>query len=139
VLGAALQRITLLVYDDIEAAHDFLVTVFGFSPGQLIRDAAGQGVHGEVHVGDGVVWLHRVAPERGLASPRTLGASTHCMAVIVDVVDRHCERTRSAGAIIIGEPRNVPYGYLEYDALDCEGGYWSFMTPLEITDAGGTP
>jgi MerR family transcriptional regulator, thiopeptide resistance regulator len=27
------QRLTLLVYDDIEAAHDHLVTVFGFWPG----------------------------------------------------------------------------------------------------------
>ncbi len=136
---AALQRITVLVYDDIEAAHDFLVSVFGFSPGELIRDDAGQVVHGEVHVGDGVVWLHPAAPQHRLASPRTLGASTHCMAVIVDDVDRHCDRTRSAGAVIMGEPRNEPYGYREYDALDSEGGYWSFMTPLEITEAGDTP
>ena len=29
------QRLTLLVYDDIEAVHDHLVTVFGFGPGRL--------------------------------------------------------------------------------------------------------
>lgn len=135
---AALQRITLLVYEDIEAAHDFLVTVFGFSPGELTRDEAGQVVHGEVHVGDGVVWLHRVAPEHRLASPRTLGASTHCMAVMVDDVDRHYERTRSAGAVITAAPRDEPYGYREYDALDSEGGGWSFMAPLDATDEGDT-
>ena len=59
------QRLTLLVYDDIEAVHDHLVTVFGFGPGRLSRDESGRVVHGELHVGDG----------RGLAAP-VLGART---------------------------------------------------------------
>ena len=59
------QRLTLLVYDDIEAVHDHLVTVFGFGPGRLSRDDVGRVVHGELHVGDG----------RRLAAP-VLGAST---------------------------------------------------------------
>ena len=63
------QRLTLLVYDDIEAVHDHLVTVFGFGPGRLSRDESGRVVHGEIHIGDGVVWLHPVlgAPRPGLA------------------------------------------------------------------------
>ena len=56
------QRLTLLVYDDIGAAHENLVTVFGFGPGQLTRDDAGTVVHGETHVGDGVVWMHPRLP-----------------------------------------------------------------------------
>lgn len=130
---AALQRITLLVYADLEAAHDFLVTVFGFAPGVLSRDDSGTVVHAEVHVGDGVLWLHRVAPEFGLASPALLGASTHCMAVIVEDADAHCARVRSAGGRVVSDPRDQPYGYREYSARDCEGGLWSFMQPLEVT------
>jgi hypothetical protein len=30
--------IPLLVYEDIEAAHDFLVKAFGFQPGGVERD-----------------------------------------------------------------------------------------------------
>ena len=131
--AAARQRIVLLVYADIAAAHDFLVTVFGFAPGRLDRDDQGRVIHGEVHVGDGVVWLHRVAPEHRLATPRDLGASTHCMAVLVDDVDRHAERVRAAGATIVGEPVDQDYGYREYSALDCEGGLWSFMQALEFS------
>lgn len=84
-----LQRIVVLVYEDIEAAHDYLVTVFGFGPGHLARDEQRRVVHGEMHVGDGVIWMH--PPQQGtrLASPATLGASTHCMAVMVDDVDAH--------------------------------------------------
>ncbi len=129
--AGAVQRITLLVYDDIPAAHDFLVNVFGFSPGGVKFDDDGRVVHGEVHVGDGVIWLHRVAPEHHLASPRDLGATTHCMAVLVDDVDRHAARARALGAAIVSGPVDQPYGYREYSALDCEGGLWSFMQPQE--------
>lgn len=125
-----LRRLTLLVYDDIEAAHDHLVTVFGFGPGTLSRDEAGVVHHGEIHVGDGVVWMHHASPAHGLASPRSLGASTHCMAVFVDDVDEHHRRAVAAGAEVVIAPRDMEYGVREYDARDIEGGLWSFMKPL---------
>jgi MerR family transcriptional regulator, thiopeptide resistance regulator len=125
------QRLTLLVYDDIEAVHDHLVTVFGFGPGRLSRDESGRVVHGEMHVGDGVIWLHPASEKSALASPASLGAATHCMAVMVDDVDAHYARAVAAGADVVGEPRDEDYGYREYDARDLEGGLWSFMSPLE--------
>jgi uncharacterized glyoxalase superfamily protein PhnB len=60
--------IPLLVYADIPAAHDFLVTAFGFQAGGVMRDAEGQPVHGEVRAGDATIWLHRVTAEHGLTS-----------------------------------------------------------------------
>jgi DNA-binding transcriptional MerR regulator/uncharacterized glyoxalase superfamily protein PhnB len=124
------QRLTLLVYDDIEAVHDHLVTVFGFGPGTIIRDDSGRVVHGELHVGDGVIWMHPPSTEFKLASPASLGASSHCMAIMVDDVDRHHERSVSAGATVVYPPKNMPYGFREYGARDLEGGLWSFMTPM---------
>jgi MerR family transcriptional regulator, thiopeptide resistance regulator len=123
------QRLTLLVYDDIEAAHDYLVSVFGFGPGTITRDESGRVIHGELHVGDGVIWMHPPCAEYRLVSPAGLGASTHCMAVMVDDVDRHHERALAAGAAVVFPPRNMPYGVREYAARDLEGGLWSFMTP----------
>ena len=125
------QRLTLLVYDDIEAVHDHLVTVFGFGPGRLDRDDRGRVVHGEMHIGDGVIWLHPSSAQHQLASPASLGVTTHCMAVMVDDVDAHHARAVAAGADVVGEPRDEPYGFREYDARDLEGGLWSFMSPLE--------
>jgi DNA-binding transcriptional MerR regulator len=124
------QRLTLLVYDDIEAVHDHLVAVFGFGPGTITRDESGRVVHGELHVGDGVIWMHPPSTEFKLASPASLGASSHCMAVMVDDVDRHHERSVAAGATVVYPPKNMPYGVREYGARDLEGGLWSFMTPL---------
>lgn len=131
------KRITLLVYADIEAAHRYLVEVFGFAPGPLAHGESGKVVHGEVHAGDGVIWMHREAPEFGLASPATLGAATHCMAVHVDDIDAHFARVKSAGGDTTSEPTVMPYGVREYSVRDCEGGLWSFMEPL--TDEASRP
>lgn len=125
------QRLTLLVYNDIEAVHDHLVAVFGFGPGAITRDESGTVIHGEMHVGDGVIWMHPPSDEYRLASPATLGASTHCMAVMVDDVDLHYEKALAAGATAVYAPRDMAYGVREYAARDLEGGLWSFMTPLD--------
>lgn len=125
------QRITpLLVYDDIEAGQDFLVSAFGLRTGRLDRDDQGRVVHGEVHVGDDVVWLHRAAAEHGLASPRTQDASSGGVVVDVDDVDSHYEHARAAGASIDHRPVDQPYGRREYEARDPEGHRWWFGTPL---------
>jgi MerR family transcriptional regulator, thiopeptide resistance regulator len=124
------QRLTLLVYDDIEAVHDHLVAVFGFGPGTITRDESGRVVHGELHVGDGVIWMHPPSARYNLVSPASLGVSTHCMAVMVDNVDQHHEWAVAAGATVVYPPRDMAYGVREYAARDLEGGLWSFMTPL---------
>jgi DNA-binding transcriptional MerR regulator/uncharacterized glyoxalase superfamily protein PhnB len=124
------RRLTLLVYRDIEAAQRHLVDVFGLRAGELTRDADGVIVHGEVYAGDGVIWLHCESEQFGLASPATLGAASHCMAIDVADVDAHCEGARAAGAEIVYEPTEMPYGVREYGARDSEGGLWSFMQHL---------
>jgi DNA-binding transcriptional MerR regulator/uncharacterized glyoxalase superfamily protein PhnB len=125
------RRITLLVYADIAAAQRHLVDVFGFARGELTRDGSGSVTHAEVYAGDGVIWLHREAEEHRLASPSTLGAATHCMAVHVADLDAHFSRVRGAGGEIAYEPTEMAYGVREYGARDSEGGLWSFMQPLE--------
>ena len=125
------RRISILVYADLEAAYRYLVDVFGLGPGELTRDDDGTVVHGELQAGDGVVWLHPESPEFGLRSPRSLGAATATMAVMVDDVDAHFLHTKKRGAQIDYEPVDQPYGYREYSARDSEGGLWSFMKPLD--------
>lgn len=125
------RRISILVYSDLEAAHDFLTRVFGLGAGQLTRDDDGRVIHGELQAGDGVIWLHPESPEFGLASPRSVGAATASVAVMVDDVDAHFRHASEHGAVIDYEPVDQPYGYREYSARDSEGGLWSFMKPLD--------
>jgi DNA-binding transcriptional MerR regulator len=131
---SATRRLTLLVYRDIEVAQRHLVDVFGFAAGDLARDDGGKVVHGEVFAGDGVIWMHSESEEFRLASPATLGAATHCMAVHVEDVDAHSERVRAAGGEIVYEPTDMPYGVREYAVRDNEGGLWSFMQSLPEED-----
>jgi DNA-binding transcriptional MerR regulator len=125
------RRISILVYRDLEATYEYLERVFGLGPGQLTRDGDGHAVHGELQAGDGVVWLHPESPQFGLASPRTVGADTATMAVMVDDVDAHFRHAQAEGATIDYEPVDQPYGYREYSARDNEGGLWSFMKSLD--------
>jgi DNA-binding transcriptional MerR regulator/uncharacterized glyoxalase superfamily protein PhnB len=128
---AAVRRLTLLVYRDLAAAQQYLVDVFGFAPGSLAHGADGAVVHAEVFAGDGVIWLHRESVEFRLASPATSGTASHCMAVDVADIAAHFDRTRAAGAEIVYQPTDMPYGVREYGARDLEGGLWSFMEPHE--------
>ena len=91
------RTIPLLVCADIGASHDFLVEAFGFEPGGVDVDGDGEAVHGEVRIGDTVVWLHRVSPEFSLSSPRTMETTSGGLVVHVPDVDAHCERGRAAG------------------------------------------
>src|SRR5437773_2411520 len=79
--------IPLLVYEDIPAAHDFLVKAFGFEPGGVHRNAEGQALHGEVRAGDTAIWLHRVALAHGTHSPGATDMAGAGLVVRVDDVD----------------------------------------------------
>jgi MerR family transcriptional regulator, thiopeptide resistance regulator len=118
----------LLVYDDVAAAQDYLVRVYGLSPGAIEHDADGRAVHGEVRAGERAIWLHPAAAD--YQSPRSLGAVSSMTVVSVDDVDAHYARSVEAGAEIIEEPVDQPYGLREYGARDLEGQLWYFHSPL---------
>ncbi|MGL5824602.1 MAG: MerR family transcriptional regulator [Nocardioides sp.] len=130
---ALTRRITLLVYRDIAAGHAYLIDVLGLAPGPISYDGD-RATHGEVHAGDGVVWLHREAPEHRMVSPLTTGTVTASLAVLVDDVDAHHARVAATGAAIDYEPTEMPYGVREYSVRDIEGHLWSFQTPLTEPD-----
>jgi uncharacterized glyoxalase superfamily protein PhnB len=122
-----LERIIpLIVYKDIQAAHDFLVQAFGFEGGGVERNTEGQPIHGEVRAGSATIWLHRVTAEHQLDSH---GAASFGLVVQVADVDEHYKQARAAGAQIVSEPVDMPYGQREYGARDSEGHRWWFFTP----------
>lgn len=124
------RRIAIFVYQDIEAAYEYLTRVYGFGPGDLMRDLEGNVIHAEIQAGDGEFWLHAESELFGLKSPSNLGGASGTMAIMVDDVDAHHRHAVSEGATIRYEPVDQPYGYREYSAVDPEGHLWSFMKPL---------
>jgi uncharacterized glyoxalase superfamily protein PhnB len=129
-MSTTAKIIPVLVYEDIEAAHDYLVEVFGFSSGGLYRLDDGKVIHGEVCLGDAVVWLHAVSAEHEMGSPKDVSPSHGGLSVHIDDVDAHHARTRAAGARIDSEPTDQGYGLREYGVRDPDGHRWWFATPI---------
>ena len=119
------RLIPIHAYRDLEAIHDFLVDAFGFEPGGVERDADGDPVHAEVKVPDGsVVWLHRHAPNHGMAAPEQGSAVNAGVVLVVDDVEAHFRHAQESGAHIDYPPTDQDYGLREYGARDPEGGRW---------------
>jgi MerR family transcriptional regulator, thiopeptide resistance regulator len=118
----------MLVYDDLEAAQEYLVRVYGLAAGPLERDASGRVIHAEVRAGDQVIGLHPAGRE--YQSPRSLGGVSSMTVITVDDADAHYAHSLQAGAVIVKEPVDQPYGVREYGARDPEGQLWYFHSPL---------
>jgi PhnB protein len=130
----------MLSYEDVAAAIEWLGRAFGFrEEGERYADEDGRVTHAELSLDGAVVMLGWPGPDyrgparhaeeceparRWLATPWVIDG----VHVSVDDVDRHFERATGAGATILREPEDLPFGRL-YSAADLEGHRWMFMQP----------
>jgi PhnB protein len=124
------QQVTpYLLYEDGEAAIEFLTTAFGFR--EVDRQVGGAGgLHAELEVTPGGAHVYLGQPPSGFRNPAEAGA-TSMTYVLVDDVEAHCERARSAGATITEEPNDTPFGHRRYSCTDPQGHEWSFAQVLQ--------
>ena len=54
--------------------------------------------------------------------------------VRVEDADAHCARARVAGATIVAEPADNPYGERQYTAIDPVGHTWTFSQTIADVD-----
>ncbi|HEX6166524.1 MAG TPA: VOC family protein [Acidimicrobiales bacterium] len=114
----------VLRYEDADAALTFLSEAFGFVVGDVNRDDEGHIVHALLTWANGVVML---SASRGVTGdPFDLGPV--CLYLAVDDPDAHFARAKAAGAEIVMEVTDQPYGSREYAARDPEGHVWCFGT-----------
>jgi PhnB protein len=76
-----------LLYEDVDAAVDWLVPTFGFTEHVRMKGPDGKANHAEIHLGTGVVMMGNPGPE--YRNPKHLGAATQLTYVYVDDVDAH--------------------------------------------------
>ena len=114
-----------LYYEDAGAMIDWLTQAFGFSERLRVPGEGGRVMHAEIELDGGVVMLASPPRER-FENPARLGASTASVYTYVDDVDAHFERAREAGAEVLQEPNDQPYGDRHYGAKDPEGHEWWF-------------
>ncbi len=112
-----------LRYTDAKAAIAFLTSSFGLIEENVSTADDGSIGHAELSWDGGVVML---GPRAGASDPFDTGRAVLYLAV--DDVDAHHDRAVAAGAEIIYELTDQPYGSREYAARDPEGNIWSFGT-----------
>ena len=116
-----------LAYEDPTAAVAWLSHAFGLSELANARLSRSDGKIGltEMELGSGRVMIG-ATEGHGLESPSKLGGRTQMVIAYVDRIDEHYERARRAGAEIVMELADRPWGDRRYEALDLEGHRWYF-------------
>ncbi len=117
-----LKLLPFLFYEDPAGAIAWLSNAFGFTERFRLSMPNGLVAHAELELGDGVVMIANVG-RRNLDRPKTVRSSVY---VFVDDVDAHHQRARAAGAEIVEEPADQPFGDRIYLAKDLEGHEWYF-------------
>ena len=133
------RAVPMLSYEDVGAAVEWLTEAFGFREGRRFADPDGTVTHAELELDGALVMLGWPGPDyqgprqhaevceharRWLSVPYVVDG----VLVYVNDVDRHLRQARRAGAVILGEVQDEPYGRL-YRAADHEGHRWMFLQP----------
>jgi uncharacterized glyoxalase superfamily protein PhnB len=114
-----------LYYEDVGRALRFLAKAFGLRKyGVQMRGSDGRINHAAMKLGSAVIMMGR--PASGYRNPKRLGQATQSLYVNVRGVDKHLQRARKAGAVILEEPTDTEYGHRRYGATDPEGHEWYF-------------
>lgn len=121
-----------LNYEDTGAMIDWLGRAFGLVERHRQAGPDGKVTHAEMALEDGVVMMG--SPGGDFRNPRRLGRVTQSLYVYVDDVDAHFARARDAGAEILEEPADQPYGDRRYGAADPEGHRWYFASRMDGVD-----
>ena len=120
--------IPVLSYPDVRAAVAWLESNFGFAE----RVRIGEDHRSQMSAGDGGAVI--IADVSGDRRPPPAGQVTHSVMVRVEDAGAHCERARQAGARILMEPTDFPYGERQYTAEDLAGHHWTFTQTLTDVD-----
>jgi PhnB protein len=124
------QQVTpYLLYEDGEAAIEFLTNAFGFREVDRAVGGAG-GLHAKLEVSSGGGHVYLGQPSSGFRNPGEVG-TTSMTYVLVDDVDAHHDRAKAAGATVVEELTDTPFGHRRYTCDDPQGHEWSFAQVLE--------
>jgi uncharacterized glyoxalase superfamily protein PhnB len=122
------QQVTpYLLYEDGEAAVEFLTRAFGFREVDRQTGAAG-GMHVELELEGGRVYAGQ--PPEGFQNPAKTGSTSLVYFLVADV-DAHHERGRAEGASVVEELVDTRLGHRRYTCDDPQGHRWSFAQVLE--------
>lgn len=119
-------------YRNAQDAIEWLCRVFGFTKHAVYAGPGNTVMHAELTLGGGMIMLGSVnekAPARHMKVPSELGgAQTRDVSLIVPDADEVYARAKAAGAKIVEEIEDKPYGGRAFACFDPEGYLWHIGT-----------
>lgn len=115
-----------LCYEDAEAAIEWLCRAYGFEKRLVVPGPEGTIRHSELTFDDGVIMVNTARTEEGRHAPAGLAGMPQMLSVCVADPDAHYAQSKAAGAEIIDEPADSPFGTRGYTTRDLEGHLWHF-------------
>jgi uncharacterized glyoxalase superfamily protein PhnB len=114
-----------LRYDDGPGAIAFLTKAFGFEKGVVVPGPGGAIAHAELWLEPGLIMLGSMKRED---DAQVWGGNRQSISVVVANPDAHYAKAKGAGAKIVHDLADTPYGSRGYSAHDLEGKVWTFGT-----------
>ena len=125
------QRIgPVLVYDDAQAAIEYLTKTFGFVEHAVHKAPDGLIAHAELEYLGSYIGLS----DRGKGERSIFDLGPCCVYVVVDDPDAHHDAAVAAGADVVMELEDQDYGSRDYAVRDPEGFVWAFGTYVMGSD-----
>ena len=119
-------------YRNAPDAIEWLCRVFGFEKHAVYTGPGDSIMHAELTLGSGMIMLGSVndkMPDRHMKLPAELGgAQTRGVSLIVKDADEIYARAKTAGARIVEEIEDKPYGGRGFACLDPESHIWHVGT-----------
>jgi len=116
-----------LVYEDGEAAIEWLTKAFGFEKTQAYPGPDGKIIHAEMRFGGSVIMLGTATAEQRKQKPWNHPEGRGVYVYVADL-DAHFERVKKGGAKVVFETEDTGWGGKRFRVLDLDGYEWSFGT-----------
>ena len=121
--------IPCLRYSDAPAAIEWLKRAFGFTENFIVPGPDNTIAHAQLAYGTGMIMVGSQQDDAlAMRSPCDLGGISGSIYIVVEDTDAHYARAVEAGAEIVRELEDTPYGSRDYSARDPEGHLWNFGT-----------
>jgi PhnB protein len=114
------------------AAIEFYKKAFGAR--EVIRRVTPNGklIHGQLQIGDTMVFLSDVFPDSDTASPSSIGTTTVTLHIYTEDVDALWDRAVAAGAKVMLPLENQYWGERYGQLLDPFGHHWTLSMQVKI-------
>ena len=116
-----------MLYEDARGAIDWLCDLLGFTRHLVVPGAGDTIAHAQLVLGNGMIMLGSTRDDETGAiytTPKRAGTNTQSAYILVEEIDAHYERAKSAGAEVVMDIRDQHYGGRAYSVRDPEGHVW---------------